>query len=49
MIPLRDEDVVIARQAIQRYQKQLTLLQSQALQGIKQLHTTIKAAKRRAR
>ena len=49
MIPLRDEDVRIARQAIQRYQKQLTLLQSQALQGIKQLHTTIKAAKRRAR
>jgi len=49
MIPLRDEDVRSVRQAIARYQKALTLLQSEALRGIKRLHSTVKAAKRRAR
>lgn len=49
MIPLRAEDIRLARQAIQRYQKAFALLESQALQGINHLHASIKAAKRRVR
>ena len=49
MIPLREEDIRIAQLAIQRYQKALAQLESQALKGIKKLHTTIKTAKRKAR
>jgi hypothetical protein len=49
MIPLRPEDIRLARQAIKRYQKALTLLESHAVRGINHLHATIKAAKRRAR
>jgi hypothetical protein len=48
MIPLRPEDIRLARQAIKRYQKAFTLLESQAVRGINHLHATIKAAKRRA-
>jgi hypothetical protein len=49
MIPLREEDIGVARQAIERYQKALNRLESQAIKGIKHLHATIKAAKRRKR
>ena len=49
MIPLREEDVGNARRAIKRYQRAFSLLESQALQGIKRLHATVKAAKRRMR
>ena len=49
MIPLREEDLRVARQAIERYQKALNRLESQAILGIKRLHETVKAAKRRAR
>jgi hypothetical protein len=49
MIPLREADVRVARQAIERYQKALHQLESQAMQGIKRLHATVKAAKRRMR
>jgi len=49
MIPLREEDVTITRQAIKRYQKALAQLESQAMRGIARLHSAIKAAKRRAR
>jgi hypothetical protein len=49
MIPLREEDVRVARQAIERYQKNLDRLESQAIHGIKWLHKAVKAAKRRAR
>lgn len=49
MIPLREEDVTITRQAIKRYKKALAQLELQAMRGIKHLHATIKAAKRRAR
>ena len=48
MIPLRNEDVTITCQAIKRY-KTLSQLELRAMRGIKQLHATIKAAKRRAR
>ena len=47
MIPLRPEDIHLARQAVKRYQKAFTLLESQAMKGIDHLHATIKAAKRR--
>lgn len=49
MIPLRPEDIRLARQAIKRYQKSFALLESQVVRGINHLHATIKAAKRRAR
>lgn len=49
MIPLREEDIGTVRQAIARYQKALKQLQSEALQGIKRLHSTVKASKRRVR
>lgn len=49
MIPLREEDIGVARQAIERYQKELNRLESQAIKGIKHLHATVKAAKRRKR
>jgi len=49
MIPLREDDLLVARQAIERYQKALNRLESQAIQGIKHLHATVKAAKRRTR
>ena len=49
MIPLREEDIRIARLALQRYQKALAQLELQALKGIKKLHATIKTAKRNAR
>ena len=49
MIPLRPEDIRLARQAIKRYLKAFASLESQAVRGINHLHTTIKAAKRRAR
>lgn len=49
MIPLREEDIDIARQAIERYQTALNRLESEAIQGIKRLHATVKAAKRRKR
>jgi hypothetical protein len=49
MIPLREDDLGVARQAIKRYQKALNRLESQAIQGIKHLHATVKAAKRRVR
>jgi hypothetical protein len=49
MIPLREEDIGVARQAIERYRMALNRLESQAIQGIKRLHATVKAAKRRKR
>jgi hypothetical protein len=49
MIPLREEDIGVARKAIERYQKALNRLESQAIHGIKRLHATVKAAKRRKR
>jgi hypothetical protein len=49
MIALRDEDIQLVRKAIYRYQKASKKLESQALQGIRRLHATIKAAKRRTR
>lgn len=49
MFPLREVDILVARQAIERYQKALKRLESQALQGIKRLHNSVKAAKRRER
>jgi hypothetical protein len=49
MIPLRADDIETARQAIKRYQKAQLRLESQALLGIKRLHTAVKAAKRRER
>ena len=49
MVPLREEDIREAQQAVGRYQKALKQLESDALQGIKRLHSAVKAAKRRAR
>lgn len=49
MIPLRDEDVAVARRAIQRYQKAIANLESKTILGIQRFHASIKAAKRRAR
>ena len=49
MVPLREEDIRVARQAIERHRKALSRLESQAIQGIKHLHATVKAAKRRSR
>ena len=49
MIPLRDEDVAVARQAIQRYKKAMASLELKAIMGIRRLHASVKAAKRRAR
>lgn len=49
MVPLRQEDVREVQRAVARYQRALERLQSEALQGIKRLHASVKAAKRRTR
>lgn len=49
MIALREEDLPIARGAIKRYQKALGRLETQAMAGIRLLHSAVKAAKRRKR
>lgn len=49
MIPLRPEDLTIARQGAKRYRQAFNRLKKQALRDIKRLHTAIKTAKRRAR
>lgn len=47
MIALREEDVEIARQGIQRYQQAWDRLETQAMEGIQRLHACVKAAKQK--
>jgi len=48
MIPLRPQHISIARKAINRYKKEMAQLESKALNGIKQLHATVKTLKKEA-